>query len=116
MGTCFTGLAGSTTTLTATRANGGTLSVSYNTVEYGTSRGFLHIMQATGTVQNNTDTYLAWGVAFPTACIAAVPVSTAGFNALNALSTISYNKNGVTVKQRNESGAAMNVIVLGFGY
>ena len=93
-----------------------TIPYATNTVEFGQSRGHLCIMQATGSVPNNTDTYLAWGVAFPTAIIAAVPVSTAGFNALNALSVVSYNKNGVTVKQRNESGVAMNVIVLGFGY
>ena len=76
----------------------------------------LQIRTGTGTLANNTDTYIAFSSPFTTLCSAVIPVSTSGFNAPNALSIVSNNKNGVTLKQNNAMGVSMNVIVLAVGY
>ena len=76
----------------------------------------LQIRTGSGNCPNNTDTYIAFSTPFSTLCAAVVPVSTSGFNAPNALSIVSNNKNGVTLKQSNTLGVSMNVIVVAFGY
>ena len=76
----------------------------------------LQIRTGSGNCPNNTDTYIAFSTPFTTYCAAVVPVSTSGFNAPNALSIVSNNKNGVTLKQANTLGVSMNVIVVAFGY
>ena len=76
----------------------------------------LQIRTGSGNLANNTDTYIAFSSPFSTLCAAVVPVSTSGFNAPNALSIVSNNKNGVTLKQNNTLGVSMNVIVVAFGY
>lgn len=76
----------------------------------------LQIRTGSGNLANNTDTYIAFSTPFSTLCAAVVPVSTSGFNAPNALSIVSNNKNGVTLKQNNTLGVSMNVIVVAFGY
>ena len=76
----------------------------------------LQVRTGTGTLANNTDTYIAFSSPFSSVCAAVIPVSTSGFNAPNALSIVSNNKNGVTLKQNNTLGVSMNVIVLAVGY
>ena len=76
----------------------------------------LQVRTGSGTLANNTDTYIAFSSPFTTLCSAVIPVSTSGFNAPNALSIVSNNKNGVTLKQNNAMGVSMNVIVLAVGY
>lgn len=76
----------------------------------------LQIRTGSGSLVNNTDTYIPFSSPFSTYCAAVVPISTSGFNAPNALSIVSNNKNGVTVKQANAMGVSMNVIVVAFGY
>lgn len=76
----------------------------------------LQIRTGSGNLANNTDTYIPFSTPFTTLCAAVVPVSTSGFNAPNALSIVSNNKNGVTLKQNNTLGVSMNVIVVAFGY
>ena len=76
----------------------------------------LQVRTGSGNCANNTDTYIAFSSPFTTYCAAVVPISTSGFNEPNALSIVSNNKNGVTVKQRNAMGVSMNVIVVAFGY
>ena len=76
----------------------------------------LQIRTGSGNCANNTDTYIPFSTPFSTYCAAVIPVSTSGFNAPNALSIVSNNTNGVTVKQNNAMGVSMNVIVVAFGY
>ena len=76
----------------------------------------LQVRTGSGNCPNNTDTYIAFSTPFTTYCAAVIPVSSSGFNAPNALSIVSNNKNGVTVKQNNAMGVSMNVIVVAFGY
>lgn len=67
----------------------------------------------------DTDTTLTFDTPFPTACVMVMAMPWDGFNLLSTLSVVSFNQNGVTLKQRNEDGVnqpVMNVRYVAFGY
>lgn len=127
---CIYDISRSGNTFTATRVNGDTFTFTQNAnadtvdnyhgedllTEVDSFKRRLQIRTGSGSLNNNTDTYIPFSSPFSTLCAAVLPVSTSGFNAPNALSIVSNNKNGVTLKQNNASGVAMNVIVVAFGY
>ena len=67
----------------------------------------------------DTDTTLTFDTPFPTACVMVMAMPINGFNLLSTLSIVSYDKFGVTLKQRNEDGdnlTPMGVSYVAFGY
>ena len=67
----------------------------------------------------DTDTTLTFETPFPNACVMVMAMPWDGFNLLSTLSVVSFTKNGVTLKQRNEDAVdmpVMNVRYVAFGY